>query len=159
MGYGLRYLGDVPGALRQIRGTLRPGGLLVTLDFGLPEPGWYRSLCLGYLFVFGTIWGLALHGKADTYWHIVESLRAYPGQRALAGMLVDAGFGPVAILEDLGGISVTVHAERAGDLARGQERVDRKLDALGQHHGAAGTMTPPIGAPDPGAVLGHGDEG
>jgi demethylmenaquinone methyltransferase / 2-methoxy-6-polyprenyl-1,4-benzoquinol methylase len=110
MGYGLRYLDDLPGTLRQIGKSLRPGGVLVTLDFGLPDLRWYRSLCLSYLFVFGTVWGLVLHGKVDTYWHIVESLRAFPGQRALSAMLVDAGFAPVTIIEELGGISVTAHA-------------------------------------------------
>jgi len=119
MGYGLRYLDDLQGALRGIREILRPGGVLITLDFGLPERGWYRRLCLAYLFTFGTIWGIALHGKADTYWHIVESLRAFPGQRALLCLLEQSGFSPVTMIEDLGGISVTVQAERpAGAGAR-----------------------------------------
>jgi demethylmenaquinone methyltransferase/2-methoxy-6-polyprenyl-1,4-benzoquinol methylase len=121
MGYGLRYLDDLSAGLRAIGGCLRPGGVLVALDFGLPERSWYRRLCLGYLFLAGTILGWALHGRGDTYWHIVESLRAYPGQSAVADALARAGFDPVVLIEDLGGISVTVHAARGG-AARNQAR-------------------------------------
>jgi demethylmenaquinone methyltransferase/2-methoxy-6-polyprenyl-1,4-benzoquinol methylase len=122
MGYGLRYLDDLGAALADVRGALRPGGTLVTLDFGLPEAGWYRALCLSYLFVFGTLWGLALHGRPDTYWHIVESLRAFPGQRALARLLEEVGYGPIVVIEDLGGISVTIAAGAGADDGRGARR-------------------------------------
>ena len=112
VGYGLRYLDDLRRVMAAAYQTLRPGGVFVSLDFGLPTRRWYRALCLSYLFVVGTVWGLLLHGKLDTYWHIVESLRAYPGQAALGRALEEAGFVRIAIAEQLGGISVLVRAER-----------------------------------------------
>jgi demethylmenaquinone methyltransferase/2-methoxy-6-polyprenyl-1,4-benzoquinol methylase len=111
-GYGWRYFDDLEGAARSLHALLKPGGTLVTLDFGVPRAGWYRRLCFAYLLVFGTLWGLVLHGRLDTYWHIVESLRAWPGQNALAKALERAGFGEIAIVERLGGISVLASAER-----------------------------------------------
>jgi demethylmenaquinone methyltransferase / 2-methoxy-6-polyprenyl-1,4-benzoquinol methylase len=114
LGYGLRYIGDLGGAVAELHGALRPGGVFISLDFGLPSEAWYRRLCLAYLFVFGTLWGLILHGKVDTYWHIVESLRAYPGQGALGRALEDAGFARIVIAEQLGGISVLARAEKRG---------------------------------------------
>lgn len=114
VGYGLRYLDDLREGARAAFRALRPGGVFVSLDFGLPTRGWYRSLCLAYLLLFGTIWGLALHGRLDTYWHIVESLRAYPGQAALVRALEEAGFESVVIAEQLGGISVLARAEKPG---------------------------------------------
>lgn len=106
MAYGLRYLADIRQSLAEIFRLLKPGGVLVSLDFGLPERTWYRRLSLGYLLVLGTFWGLLLHRRADIYWHIVESLRAYPGQRAVAGAMREVGFSDVALHEQLGGISV-----------------------------------------------------
>jgi ubiquinone/menaquinone biosynthesis methyltransferase len=117
VGYGLRYIDDLRGAMAAAHGALRPGGVFISLDFGLPTSSWYRSLCLAYLFVFGTLWGLLLHGKVDTYWHIVESLRAYPGQAALERALESAGFAQIAVAEQLGGISVLARAEKRGERA------------------------------------------
>ncbi len=114
VGYGLRYLDNLRAGADAAFRALRPGGVLVTLDFGLPIRRWYRSLCLAYLFLFGTLWGLVLHGRLDTYWHIVESLRAYPGQAALGKALEEAGFVEVAIAEQLGGISVIARAKKPG---------------------------------------------
>ena len=111
-GYGWRYFDDLDSAARMLHALLRPGGTLVTLDFGVPRAGWYRTLCFAYLLVFGTIWGLILHGRLDTYWHIVESLQAWPGQDALARALERAGFRETAIVERLGGISVLARAAR-----------------------------------------------
>lgn len=112
MGYGLRYPIDLAATLAAIRRALRPGGLFLSLDFGLPELGWYRRTCLAYLFAAGTVWGTLLHGRPDTYWHIVESLRAYPGQRALLGLLEEAGFERVMVADRLGGIAVIAMGER-----------------------------------------------
>ena len=112
MGYGLRYVEDTRGMLGGIYRLLRPGGVFVCLDFGLPGNRWYRRLCLGYLLLFGTFWGLILHGRRETYWHIVESLRAYPGQRVLARWMEEAGFTDVGLMEQLGGISVIARGVR-----------------------------------------------
>ena len=112
MGYGLRYPIDLPATLAAIRRALRPGGIFLSLDFGLPDNGFYRRLCLAYLMYAGTVWGALLHGRPSTYWHIVESLRAYPGQRALLGMLEEAGFARAVVADRLGGIAVIAMGER-----------------------------------------------
>lgn len=113
MGYGLRYPMDLKATLVAIRKSLRPGGVFLSLDFGLPENAWYRRFCLAYLLAAGTLWGALLHGRPGTYWHIVESLRAYPGQRALLAMLEEAGFARVLAADRLGGIAVIAMGERA----------------------------------------------
>jgi len=115
VGYGLRYIGDLRDAMTAAHRALRPGGVFISLDFGLPSSSWYRRVCLAYLFLFGTLWGLLLHGKLDTYWHIVESLRSYPGQRTLERALEEAGFARIAIVEQLGGISVLARAEKRAE--------------------------------------------
>lgn len=105
MGYGLRYCSDRRSTLCALRGLLRPGGILVCLDFGLPPDRVYRKLCLAYLLGAGTVWGLLLHGRPSTYHHIVESLRAYPGQGVVAEELAEAGFRDVVRQDRMGGIA------------------------------------------------------
>ena len=115
MGYGLRYLTSIPDSLAYIFRILRPGGVFVSLDFGVPPCRWYRRLAFAYLLVLGTLWGLLLHGKPGTYWHIVESLRAYPGQRAVADWMREAGFRDVKVREQLGGIAAIVVGRKPVD--------------------------------------------
>lgn len=112
MAYGLRYLGDLRGSLEDIHRMLKPGGVFVCLDFGLPRNLWYRRLCLGYLLTFGTLWGFLLHRRADTYWHIVESLCAYPGQDAVARLMKEVGFADIRMEEQLGGISAIIRGAK-----------------------------------------------
>jgi ubiquinone/menaquinone biosynthesis C-methylase UbiE len=86
--------------------------VFVCLDFGLPRNLWYRRLCLGYLLTFGTFWGVLLHRRADTYWHIVESLCAYPGQDAVARLMKEVGFADIRMEEQLGGISAIIRGAK-----------------------------------------------
>lgn len=112
IGYGLRYPIDLRAALAGMHRALRPGGVLVTLDFGVPRNPLLRRLLHGYLLAMGTVWGALLHGKPGTYWHIVESLRAYPGQRGLARMMEEIGFERVTVEERLGGAAAIVCGAR-----------------------------------------------
>ena len=112
MGYGLRYPPDLPSFLRDVLRILRPRGRFLSLDFGLPESASHRSLGMGYLYLAGSFWGFALHGRPGTYHHIVESLRAYPGQRALAAVMKDAGFADIQIEDHLGGMAATITARK-----------------------------------------------
>lgn len=106
MGYGLRYPADIRGVLGEVFRMLRAGGVFVAMDFGVPQNRWLRKICFGYLLGFGSLVGLLLHRKADTYWHIVESLKVYPGQEAVRQWLGEIGFVQVEMHELLGGIIV-----------------------------------------------------
>jgi len=112
IGYGLRYPADLHLFARDVFRLLKPGGVFLSLDFGLPRHRAFRSLAMGYLLVFGAVWGLLLHGRPATYAHIVESLRAYPGQEALARILEESGFREALVSDHWGGITVTVRAVR-----------------------------------------------
>jgi demethylmenaquinone methyltransferase/2-methoxy-6-polyprenyl-1,4-benzoquinol methylase len=112
MGYGLRYVADIRQTIKEVFRLLRRGGIFVCLDFGLPKNPFYRQVCFGYLLFLGSLWGLILHKNASAYWHIVESLRAYPGQATIGRWLEEAGFAKVELHEQLGGIITILSAIR-----------------------------------------------
>jgi demethylmenaquinone methyltransferase / 2-methoxy-6-polyprenyl-1,4-benzoquinol methylase len=103
-GYALRNVPDIYGALYEIHRVLKPGGRFFSLDFGHPRFGLYRWAYLNYLIVVGSLTGLALHGDADVYRYIPESLKRYPGQRGVQEMMERAGFVDCGYIEFGGGI-------------------------------------------------------
>ncbi len=113
MGYGLRYVADIRQTLEEVYRLLGQGGKFICLEFGIPKNTLYRKICFGYLLAFGSVLGVLLHGKGDTYWHIVESLQAYPGQRAIKEWLEEAGFSDVELHEQLGGIMTIFSGRRS----------------------------------------------
>jgi demethylmenaquinone methyltransferase/2-methoxy-6-polyprenyl-1,4-benzoquinol methylase len=111
-GYGLRNVPVIDGAIEEIRRVLRPGGLLLSLDFNRPESAWLRGTYLTYLTVAGSTLGLALHGDPNTYRYIPESIRNYPGAEGVASRLRSAGFEGVRWEPVLGGLLAIHVAER-----------------------------------------------
>ena len=92
IGYGLRNFPDLGVCLREIYRCLKPGGKLVTLDFGKPGSGPVKSLYLGYLGLSTRVVGWTLHRDAEAYAYIPESLRAYPAQAGVADLMRRVGF-------------------------------------------------------------------
>lgn len=112
MGYGLRYVADIRQTVEEVFRLLRSGGMFLCLDFGLPKNRFYRQVCFAYLLLLGSLWGLILHRNAKTYWHIVESLRAYPGQERVGKWLEETGFREIKLREKLGGMLVILSGVR-----------------------------------------------
>ena len=119
IGYGLRNFSDLSRSLAEIHRCLRPGGRLLSLDFGKPEAGWLRAAYLRYLEASTTAAGWVLHRDPEAYLYIPESLRRYPAQEEICALMNGAGFRPCAWVDLMFGtmaIHVAHRAERrSGD--------------------------------------------
>jgi ubiquinone/menaquinone biosynthesis methyltransferase len=91
-GYGLRNVPKLEPAIAEIHRVLRPGGLLLSLDFNRPSSAAKRGVFLVYLTMVGSVLGWILHRDRDTYRYIPESIKRYPGAHGVSAMLGRSGF-------------------------------------------------------------------
>lgn len=108
VGYGLRNVPDLGGAIDEIARVLKPGGRMWSLDFNRPASPLVTWLYLTYLTLVGGALGWVLHRDADTYRYIPASLRAYPGAAGVTRMLEARGFERVLHYPVLGGL-MSIH--------------------------------------------------
>ena len=114
VGYGLRNVPDPVRALAEIARVLRPGGLLLVLDFYRPEGRVWRTLFLAYLRAAGNLVGWLWHREPVVYGYIASSIDQYVSSSRFSAMLERAG---LAVERErrklLGGIAL--HAARRRD--------------------------------------------
>jgi len=113
--FGLRNVSDVPRALREMARVVRPGGRLVVCEFSRPTWRPFRALYLNYLMRALPWIARRVSSNADAYVYLAESIRAWPAQDELAGIIARAGWTAVRYRNLTGGIVALHVAERPGD--------------------------------------------
>jgi demethylmenaquinone methyltransferase/2-methoxy-6-polyprenyl-1,4-benzoquinol methylase len=112
-GYGLRNVPDLTRAVTEIARVLRPGGIFLSLDFNRPQNAGIRFVYHTYLTLVGSGLGWILHGNADTYRYIPESIRHYPGADIVVNILQEHGFRGARWYPVLRGLMAIHEARRA----------------------------------------------
>jgi len=90
--FGLRNMASWEKALSEMHRVLRPGGLLVVLDFSLPPKGPLREIYRLYLHrILPRIAGWTT-GRAEAYEYLGESIEAFPRGSGMAALIGSCGF-------------------------------------------------------------------
>lgn len=95
VGYGLRNIADPEAALGEMRRVLAPGGRAVILDFGKPDNPVAGALYQAFLRTMMPAVGWLFHADPETYLYIPESLKLFPAQRGVEGLMRRVGFSSV----------------------------------------------------------------
>jgi demethylmenaquinone methyltransferase/2-methoxy-6-polyprenyl-1,4-benzoquinol methylase len=103
--FGLRNVTDIAAALAEARRVLRPGGRFLCLEFSRPVAGAVRAAYDAYSFHVIPALGEKVAGDGEAYRYLVESIRRFPDQAALAAMMSRAGFARVSVTNFSGGVS------------------------------------------------------
>lgn len=90
--FGLRNVTRLKQALQEVLRVLKPGGRFFCLEFShLPAP-MLQKLYDRYSFTLLPFLGEKVAGDRAAYQYLAESIRAFPDQRALEKLMLDAGF-------------------------------------------------------------------
>jgi demethylmenaquinone methyltransferase/2-methoxy-6-polyprenyl-1,4-benzoquinol methylase len=109
VGYGVRNAPTPDVALREVARALRPGGLLLVLDFYRPRSRLWRALFLAYLGVAGRLVGWWWHRIPAAYGYIEPSVRSYLTAEEMTDTLTRHGFRVERVRRRLlGGIALHV---------------------------------------------------
>jgi demethylmenaquinone methyltransferase/2-methoxy-6-polyprenyl-1,4-benzoquinol methylase len=103
--FGLRNLEDPRKGLAEMRRVLKPGGVLVVLEFSRPVIPVMRQ---AFQFYFQRILpriGAWISGQGSAYQYLPDSVSRFPAQRELAGLMSDVGLQSVRYRNLSGGIA------------------------------------------------------
>jgi demethylmenaquinone methyltransferase / 2-methoxy-6-polyprenyl-1,4-benzoquinol methylase len=112
VGYGLRNLTSWQRGLDEMFRVARPGARLIVLDFGKPANGLWRAIYFAHLKMSVPLIGLLFCGNASAYAYILESLKHYPAQMAVAEKMRELTLANVRVINLLGGAMAINYGEK-----------------------------------------------
>jgi demethylmenaquinone methyltransferase/2-methoxy-6-polyprenyl-1,4-benzoquinol methylase len=94
--FGLRNIVDPSAALAEFFRVTKPGGRIVVCEFSRPPARVIRAGYYAYLRYGMPLLTKLVSTNPDAYGYLMESIRDWPDQQAVAGMIREAGFERVA---------------------------------------------------------------
>jgi demethylmenaquinone methyltransferase/2-methoxy-6-polyprenyl-1,4-benzoquinol methylase len=113
VGYGLRNLTSWERGLDEMFRVAKPGARLVVLDFGKPANWLWRKIYFAHLRCSVPLIGLLFCGNAQAYAYILESLKHYPAQLAVAEKMRGLKLVNVRVINLLGGAMAINYGEKS----------------------------------------------
>lgn len=105
MAFGLRNCTDKDAVLAEAQRVLKPGGRFACLEFSRVQVAALAPVYDAWSFQVLPRLGRAIAGDADSYQYLAESIRMFPDQETLAGMMRAAGLERVKVQNLSGGIA------------------------------------------------------
>lgn len=90
--FGLRNVADRREAFREMRRVLRPGGMLLVLEFGMPDRDLFGRVYRGYLTHVLPRIGGALSGNRSAYTYLDDTVQKWPDADTLRKEMSADGF-------------------------------------------------------------------
>jgi demethylmenaquinone methyltransferase/2-methoxy-6-polyprenyl-1,4-benzoquinol methylase len=112
VGYGLRNLTSWERGLEEMHRAARPGARLIVLDFGKPANPLWHAVYFAHLKMSVPLIGLLFCGNASAYAYILESLKHYPAQLAVAEKMRQLKLTDVRVINLLGGAMAINYGEK-----------------------------------------------
>ena len=103
VGYGLRNLTSWERGLDEMFRVARPGARLAVLDFGKPPNAVWQNIYFAHLKISVPLIGLLFCGNSQAYAYILESLKNYPAQLAVAEKMRRLKMKDVSVINLIGG--------------------------------------------------------
>ncbi|MBN8925718.1 MAG: class I SAM-dependent methyltransferase [Rhodospirillales bacterium] len=103
--FGLRNCTDKDAVLAEARRVLRPGGRFFCLEFSRVRVAALTPVYDAWSFQVLPRLGRMVAGDAESYQYLAESIRTFPDQETLAGMMRRAGLARVTVRNLSGGIA------------------------------------------------------
>jgi demethylmenaquinone methyltransferase/2-methoxy-6-polyprenyl-1,4-benzoquinol methylase len=110
--FGLRNVTRIERALAEARRILKPGGRFMCLEFAPAVAPLLQPLYDLYSFQLLPLLGQIVTGNREAYAYLVESIRRFPSQGALAEMISAAGLDRASYRNLTGGIAALHSAWR-----------------------------------------------
>lgn len=112
VGYGLRNLASWERGLDEMVRVAKPGGRIVVLEFGKPANALWRAVYFTHLKCSVPLIGLLFCGNPQAYAYILESLKHYPAQLAVAEKMRGLKLANVRVINLLGGAMAINYGEK-----------------------------------------------
>jgi demethylmenaquinone methyltransferase/2-methoxy-6-polyprenyl-1,4-benzoquinol methylase len=112
VGYGLRNLTSWETGLTEMCRVTKHSGRIIVLEFGKPANALWRAIYFAHLRCSVPLIGLLFCGNAQAYAYILESLKHYPAQLAVAEKMRGLKLSNVRVINLLGGAMAINYGEK-----------------------------------------------
>lgn len=103
--FGMRNIPEKSGALREMRRVVAPGGQVMVLEMGLPNPGFFREFYIWYLGRVMPKMARLFSSHPAAYEYLADSIMNFPGPEAFKTLMQSEGLSDIDITEMSFGIT------------------------------------------------------